>query len=277
MNFYQSIRQLLARPFPEVENGYIYIRDLLIFSVFITFFLYIFQPFGIATLESDKFLICLGFGGMTFLGTLVYELMVRTLLGLNRKPVKWTFGKWILNMLGIIFSISLANFLFIRLLIFGFIEWNLFPSMIYGTFMVGIIPVVVYGFWFLNRNESKYQSISDEINQNYRSPAEQRPGNTPSIFDIPMHQIRYIEAMQNYSRIGFINARGELDIRTERITLKQILEEMSETSIVKCHRSFLVNKEAIIATSGNAQGLLLQLADCDKEVPVSRSLVHVFR
>lgn len=277
MNFFSWITKLLNKPFPEVENNFIFIRDLIFFSVFITLFLYIFQPFGLATLESDKFLICLGFGSMTFLGTLIYEILVRTLRYFIGKEVKWTFWKWILNMLGIMFSISLANFLYIRLLLFGFIEWNLFPNMIYGTFMVGIIPVIAFGAWSLHKNERKYQDIATEINQLKSGVAGNGKGDKLLIFEVPADQVRYIEAMQNYAKIGYIDPEGNLKISTERATLKQILSAAKGSRIVKCHRSFLVNKEAIIATAGNAQGLLLTLADCNKVIPVSRSFVPSFR
>ena len=97
------------------------------------------------------------------------------------------------------------------------------------------------------------------------------------LMNLASHQIRYIEALQNYAKIGYINSTGQLIERTERATLKSILNEVEGSPIVKCHRSFLVNREAIISTSGNAQGLLLTLSDCDKTIPVSRSYVPAFR
>ncbi|MGI9552231.1 MAG: LytTR family DNA-binding domain-containing protein [Aurantibacter sp.] len=281
MNFFDKIVQTLRKPFPEEESSSVYYRALILFSVFVTLFLYIFEPFGISIVESElgsnKFLICAGFGAMTFLGTVVYEFIAHKILSLKGRAEKWTFGKWILNMLGIMFSISLANFLFARLSLFGFIDWNLFPAMIYGTFMVGIIPVVAFGAWSLFKNEKKYQNIANEINQTKTTPTNGKNIGNPSFFDIPTHQIRYIEALQNYAKIGYIGAEGFLKVKTERITLKRILAETEGTAIIKCHRSFLVNKDAIIATAGNAQGLLLSLSDCDTVIPVSRSRVPVFR
>ncbi len=281
MGFFNKIATLLKKPFPEEEDRLVYFRDLTIFSAFIAFFLYVFEPFGLARVESElksnKLLVCLGFGAMTFLGTVIYEFIVNNIFKLKGQQEKWTFGKWILNMLGIMFSISLANFLFARLVIFGHIEWGLFPDMIYGTFMVGLIPVVVFGAWLMNKNEKKYQNIADEINQTKTTSLNDRDGENHLIFNIPTHQIRYVEALQNYVKIGYLNSEGLLKVRTERITLKQILAETEGTTIVRSHRSFLVNKDAIIGTSGNAQGLLLSLSECDKVIPVSRTLVPVFR
>jgi len=277
MNFFGKIARILGKPFPIEENKVEYYRILIILSVFITLFLYIFQPFGLSTLESNKFLICLGFGGMTFLGAVIYEYIVDQILHLKGKHEKWTFGKWILYNLGVMLIISLANFLFARLILFGFIQWDLFPTMIYSTYMIGVIPLVMLGGFSLYKQEKKYQIIANEINQLKTPLSNTKDTGSISIFDIPTHQIKYIEALQNYVKIGYINSEGILKIQTERVTLKEILTKTEGSSITKCHRSYLVNKDVIVAATGNAQGLLLKLSDCDKVIPVSRTRVPVFR
>lgn len=274
---FDPIIRILKKPFPEIESRLFYYKYLTILSVFVAFFLYIFQPFGISTIESNKFLICLGFGGTTFLGALIYELSVGKLLQLMSRGLSWTFGKWIVNNLGIVLFVSMANFIFIRLFHFGYIDWELFPPMLYGTFMVGIIPVVGLGAIILQRQEKKFQDIAEEINQNPANTPALNQTNEKSIFNIPTGQIKYIEALQNYVKIGYINAEGKLKEQTERATLKRIMEEGNGSPISKCHRSFLVNKEAIISTAGNAQGLLLTLSECEKVIPVSRNYVADFR
>lgn len=277
MEILEKIINLLRKPFPETETKFVYFRDLVLLSVFVAVFLYIFQPFGISTLASKQFIICLGFGAMTFLGAAIFDLIVDQILALKGKGAQWTFGKWILNNLGIMFCISLANFLYARLLLFGYIDWSLFPQMIYGTFMVGILPLVILGAFSLLKEEKKYERIAAEINQEEALPANGESLAEATVFDIPIHQIRYVEALQNYAKIGYVNPEGQLNVKTERSTLKEILAKTKGNSIVKCHRSFLVNRDAIIAAAGNAQGLSLTLSDCDKLIPVSRTLVPVFR
>lgn len=142
---------------------------------------------------------------------------------------------------------------------------------------VTIFPIIVLGRLALMKQEKKYQKIAAEINQQKATPTEIISTNDLSICNIPIGQIKYIEALQNYAIIGFINAEGQLNKQTERATLKSMLTMTKGSSIQRTHRSFLVNRDAIIATSGNAQGLLLTLSDCDKQIPVSRTYVPVFR
>ncbi len=277
MEFLDKIIQLLKKPFPEEENKAIYFRNVVAIGVFITLFLYIFKPFDMSSAQSNLFLMCLGFGGITVVASIFYDWCIRPLFRLISGRKQLTFGKWILNMIGIILTISLANFIYIRLFIFGYIRWEFFPIMVKNTFAIGIFPVVALGVISLLRQEKKYQTIADEINQKEHPNSRTVPINDQSVFDIPFSRIRYIEALQNYVKIGYINSEGRLAEQTERATLKSILDEVAGSAIVKCHRSFLVNREAIISTAGNAQGLLLTLLDCDKIIPVSRSYVAVFR
>jgi len=280
MNFFDKIILFLKKPFPGEESWFGLSKNITIISVFMTLFLYIFQPSGISEAESDKFLICLGFGVTSALAYFIYELIFNQLFKLQKGRPNWTFGKWLLYSIGVLFCISLANFLYIRLLFFGYIQWNLFPYMIKGVFMFGI-PVLAMSTFLLLQQEQKYELIADKINQqkaNIPTTISTKVStNDQSIFNIPVNQIKYIEALQNYIVIGYLNEEGQLKKQTERATLKSILQEVEGASIVRTHRSYLVNQQAIVATAGNAQGLLLTLSNCDKEIPVSRSYVAAFR
>ncbi|MEQ9426902.1 MAG: LytTR family DNA-binding domain-containing protein [Cyclobacteriaceae bacterium] len=271
-----SIIGILQKPFPDIESWASYLKYSTALSVFVTFFLYIFQPFGLSTLESNTFWICLGFGGMTFAGAIIYELTIGQILKATGLKTNWTLGKWILNNLGTMLFISLANFIFARLIIIGFIDWSLLPTMIYSTFMIGILPITALGGFMVLKGEKKYQQIAQEINKRTVADVNNDP-NEAQIFQIPINRIKYIEALQNYVKIGHVTSEGEFKIQTERSTLKEIEQAIRNSPIIKCHRSFLVNKEAINSASGNAQGLLLTLVECDKTIPVSRACVPYFR
>lgn len=271
-----TIRQFLQKPFPETESWTKYFRNITLISLFVALFLYIFQPFGISNIESGKALKCLGFGLMTFAGASIFQLIYHFLSSLRREH-QFTFGHWIVYMSGIMITISLCNFLYARLLFFGDIRWEFFPSMIYGTFMIGFFPMVALGLLSLVRQEQKYLAIAKEINQGHPIPVASRSKSTETLFDIPTDKIRYIEALQNYVRIGYLDEANELREQTERATLKSILAQIDDSAIVRCHRSYLVNKTAVADAVGNAQGLVLTLEDCPKTVPVSRSYVPVFR
>lgn len=268
---------MLDKPFPEAESWLLYFRNLTILSVFVGGFLYVFEPFGISILGEYKLIVCAGFGSMTFLGAAIYEFSLGRLAQVLGWRTRWTFGKWILNNVGAMLFIALANFFFVRIVVFGFIQWNLLPTMLYSTFVIGIFPIVLLGALLLYGNQSRYQHIADEINSAKNTTGSAELSKDKIIFKIPSKRIRYIEALQNYVQVGYIGTDGKFQVLTERVTLKAVESKAAGSAIVKCHRSFLVNKDAVISVSGNAQGLLLTLSDCENVIPVSRTWVPLFR
>ncbi len=273
MYIFKKVAELIRKPFPQGENRAWYYGSLSILSLFVSVFLYIYKPFGIYQLKTNAFLMCLGFGATTFLGATIYEILIHQIRILRKAYKPFTFGKWLLNNLGAMFFISLANFLFARFVFFGYMEWNLYPIMLYATFMIGIIPLTMIGGFALLAQEKKGQNTRAAMNKlgDYVSNKNQ------FLFDIPIHQIKYVEALQNYVKIAYVNSDGQLKIQTERATLKEIQSKIKEGPIIKCHRSYLVNSNAIIATIGNSQGLSLTLSDCETIIPVSRTWVPLFR
>lgn len=277
MTWLHKIVQFLNRPFPEDEGKAIYYRNLGFIGLFVSIFLYIFQPFGFHNTTSNKLLVALAYGVITLIAGFLYDIILGALLRKYLIKNRLTLGKWVLNIMGIILMISLANFIFARLLE-GTMEWQLFPKMIFATIAIGIFPVITLGTISMLRQEKKYQGIAKEINQQSIGGSQSVTNQSvQTIFGVSLNRVQYIEALQNYVRVVYLDEQGQLKEQVARATLKSILEEVADGSIVRCHRSFLVNQEFILSTSGNAQGLLLTLTGCDQEIPVSRSYVTAFR
>ncbi len=272
-----NIKSFLNKPFPSEDNPGQTLKSITLVSLFVTFFLFIFQPFGLASIESNRFLICLGFGAATFISYFLYELFSKFLSLFKKGESTYTFGKWIVNLTGLMLCISLANFFFVRIAIFGEIRWEFFPDMIRGTFSIGIFPTIFIGGLALLRQEKKYQKIADEINEKEHYNQEKSVSKSRTFEGILLKDLRYFEALQNYVKIGYVLPDGQIAEKTVRISLKNVLELLNHSSIVKCHRSYLVNRSVILSTSGNAQGLLLTLEGCEKLIPVSRSFVSIFK
>lgn len=89
--------------------------------------------------------------------------------------------------------------------------------------------------------------------------------------------VLFVEAMQNYVSICYTD-NTEIKQAVIRNTIKALEQTFANTGVIRCHRSFLVNRNLIEHTSGNAQGLKLQLTGLhDKEIHVSRKYTTDFR
>ena len=122
------------------------------------------------------------------------------------------------------------------------------------------------------RGERQYGAIASDLNTN-KVTTEIQPGQ--KLFDIDVSDIRFIKSMQNYVSIGYVNQNFEKDIF--RQTLSALEDELANTSLIRCHRSYIVNLPHIEEVKGNAQGLRLQIRDTDEVIPVSRSYVSSVR
>jgi len=260
----------LNQPFPEEGSLAQSFKSLIGVSIFVGLFLFLLKPFGLGT-RSDLPTLSLGFGLVTFVVGLLHDLVVRRIIKLRTDLPSWTLGRWILNMLSVIISIALGNFIFMNWWS-GWIGLDL-PSLLQvllHTTLVGIIPVVFVGLLMQNRETKKNALEARTINLSGTMTIEYE---FVVIDDVrySAQNLRFIEAQQNYVSIHFVD-QGRNQQELVRMTFRKLEEILNGSSIVRCHRSFFVNKNIVVNIDGNAQGLKLTLKDLPgKSIPVSKS------
>jgi DNA-binding LytR/AlgR family response regulator len=86
-------------------------------------------------------------------------------------------------------------------------------------------------------------------------------------FNLP--DLLFIEADDNYSTVMWKEA-GALQKKLLRVNLKNIESQLDNSFMLRCHRSYIVNVNAISAISGNTNGYKLKINGSDFSIPVSR-------
>ncbi len=141
-------------------------RLTLIVSLFIAFFLTVFQPFGLNLLSSDnKTLILSGYGLVTFLLLLLNLFLIPTIFKQSFKAENWKVWKQILCLMYIVLSISAGNYLYSVLL--SIVSWAGFKGLLLFvllTFPIALIPIVAITFISQNVYLKKHLKLSGEIN-----------------------------------------------------------------------------------------------------------------
>ncbi|MFK7924158.1 MAG: LytR/AlgR family response regulator transcription factor [Bacteroidia bacterium] len=278
----QKLKVFLNQPYPDRDDIPSMIQGAVIGGSVVFFILLAFKPFGIS--QSPKPLsICLLFGSISMVVAFIYDLSLRFVFGLKKDSPNWTFWKWAVSVVGLILCIALANysvsFYFFSSRISHF--W-VFVNVLYSTFLIAIFPVALFGAVNLIRNLKANQKIAQEIHpaplQNPASDFRDLPiHQSDKAFRVAVGQILFIEAQQNYVRLYLLNEQG---IQKEMIrnTLARVEAVLQDSPIKRSHRSYLVNTQKVVAVSGNAQGLKLQLQGLEEfEVPVSRKYIPYFR
>ena len=89
-------------------------------------------------------------------------------------------------------------------------------------------------------------------------------------FSTKLSNILYIEAADNYVNLHYLNDDKE-DTFILFNSMKNIEKNYSGTSLMRCHRGFMVNAMNVKLMRKDGLGLLLELHKSDKVVPVSKS------
>ncbi|WP_273273351.1 LytTR family DNA-binding domain-containing protein [Maribacter polysiphoniae] len=86
----------------------------------------------------------------------------------------------------------------------------------------------------------------------------------------------YAKSDGNYTEIHILKEEV-VEKSLKRISIKELeLQLNSVVTIVRTHRSYLVNINYLVKVTGNAQGYRLHLKKTDDLVPVSRNMIAQF-
>ncbi|CAN5358649.1 hypothetical protein BH23BAC1_BH23BAC1_47940 [soil metagenome] len=135
-----KFKQILHQPYPPVEQRW---RIIISISCFISLFLLIFQPFELSKVEGTyRYLIYIGYGGVTFLALVLNMLLLPALFKYFFSEKTWTVGKQLIFFAWILFTIGVGNFVY-TVLTTSYYSFNFygFLSFQFFTLIVGIFPI----------------------------------------------------------------------------------------------------------------------------------------
>ena len=273
------IKQYLHQPYPLYEKRW---NIIFAISLFISFFMLFFQPFGLSAFESEyRLYFEIGYGVVTFLVLLIDLFAFPFLFKKTFKFQQWTVLKQIIWQIWILVSIGIVNFLYSSFFLSFSNNLKAFFYFQLYTLLVGVIPVVVVTVINQNRLLAENLKIANEYNHDFTAKTDNAPDNekvclvaenSKDRLEVNSSDLIYITSTGNYIQ-AFYQKENELKCIVLRNTLKQTEDQLKENhSMIKCHRAFLVNKNKIVRVKGNSQGLRLVLEGTDEEIPVSRNL-----
>ncbi|MFC2112644.1 LytTR family transcriptional regulator DNA-binding domain-containing protein [Bacteroidota bacterium] len=89
--------------------------------------------------------------------------------------------------------------------------------------------------------------------------------------EINLRQLVYIEAQENYSRIVWLDD-GRIKDKLLRATLKNIENQIPDSNVLRCHRSYMINLDYDFVILGNSNGYRLKSEHFQETIPISRNL-----
>ncbi len=271
------------KPYPFVTTTKQKLLMSLVFGKIVFLFLYIFKPFGISNLENNLVSYTLGFGLITFIITLFNLFIFPFIFPKFFNPNKWIIGKMTLFFLGTTLMISIANWYY-NLSIARPINQidNTFLYYVLVTLLVGFFPLIFY-IYISERNRSKQYVLVAKKLSNTNDDFLKEDENITLIsatkkdsFSFVINDLVYISSEGNYASIFYLK-NNELKEQLIRISLSKLENQLQDyASIVRCHKSYIVNTHQVLQIDGNARGYFLKLDKIDFSIPVSRSFPKEF-
>lgn len=275
------IKYYLKQPYSRVTNNW---KLTITISLFIALFLLLFEPFGLSAYESYyKSLVICGYGGVTFLILLFNLFVVKAVFG--KWFSDWTVLKQVIWLSWIVFSIGAGNYFYTSIIFPSLTGFSGFLIFQIFTIIVGVFPIVTLTLISYNIKLSRNLKFSDEVNTLLEAkPNGSKPNgfkgdeiivliadNNKDKIETELSNLLYIESTGNYVEVVYYK-EGKLIKELMRATIKRIESDVINfSSLVKCHRAFIVNINNAQSVKGNTQDLKLVLKNCDLEIPVSRS------
>jgi len=146
------------------------------------------------------------------------------------------------------------------------------------TFAVGFFPSIFLVFYLEQRLRRKNLQLSKranlqlELHSKNNSEIEELSfySQNPPI-NIKFDDFLCVKSMGNYVTLYFLED-SQLKKEIIRLTMKKIEENLLDNkNIFRCHKSYFVNLNKVVTTSGNARALYLHFNELDFQIPVSRN------
>ena len=246
-------------------------------------FTYLFEPFTVTVAEHK--ISTLGIQLVHAFLPIPISLIYVVLLGKGVTDTnKWTLGKEFFHLAMILLLIGLSNFLIRDFIYTNPDNWSFryFWEEIRNTFLVGTLLLTIILPLNLERLLYKHLSVLKKLPspKSEEQKSELIHIETPiptEKFDLNLKHFLFSKVEGNYLEV-FVSSSGGFDKYLKRMTLKELETQLSAfPCVLKVHRSYVVNLNAITSISGNAQGYELELNNYSSGViPVSRSKIQTF-
>lgn len=267
----------LNKSYPFNDNLKINLRLITSVSLGIFLFLLFFQPLNIQSPDFNKRLIILAtFGAITLVLLSLFRLVIPSLFSNAFSEERWTIKKEIIiDLLFVTFN-SVAFIFFAKYVGRISITFNIAINIVIISIATAVVLVVTNQLYLLRQLVEKlspdtYTQAEESLEENTEIEFESE--NKTEYFQLFLEQIILIRSANNYIEVIY-KQDEKISKKLIRNTLKntEILFRKYPT-IVRCHRSCMVNKNYIKKVTKGSDGLLLTLFDYPQEIHVSRQYV----
>jgi len=255
------------------------IRQLIFTSVFALVFINLYSPFGLEAWANLLQIQLLFYSSLVIIGGLL-------IIAISRIIMHQVFKKKELNNLTYILwiTIEIASMASVYVL-FQYLFTTkpddvvlAFEASLKKTSLVLLFPYTLSFLYFSWVEKSKKL---EELSENSKVDRPKPPAMVPFRdeknelrFSVKTADLLYLEAADNYVIIHYLDG-SKLANYMIRNSMKNIEPGMKDYSVVRCHRSYMVNFERVKIIKKEHDGLVLELdSPIKKLIPISRTYIE---
>lgn len=259
-------------------------------AVFALVFINIYAPFGVDKWLDYTDVQLFFYSSIVILIGMLVIVISRIFMHIvtRQKPINYlTYAAWIAGEIVVLALVyALIQWYFIRV---GNNFITMFRNSTRTTAYIILLPYLIS--WLYLSFKDKYSTLEKIEKKNtgliLSEVPEKRAGASLSMvsftdekgilkFSVKKEDLLYIEAADNYILIHYLSNKKRLKYMI-RTTLKRIEQEMPETGLVRCHRSFVVNIDNVKVIRKEKEGLIIGFGSPeDITVPISKTYIEGF-
>lgn len=283
MNIHQQRNLAETTPFFTQKTP---ISHFLTLTVFFAVLIVVFgEPTGLLafTTQSSSIIPQLQIAVMTVAGllTLVASRIFLAILASRHDVTPTGILIWILVEL----IVTIAVLCFVLWQVSGGGRLTLAPlagDLLLGLIAIEAMPYVIsFLIYRLREEEREVQRLQELLDQNQSQeilvagPLGERTINFYDrgkrlVFSTAGKNVLYIEAADNYVNIHYLN-EGHEDTFILHNTLKEMERQLADTSLLRCHRGYMVNIDNVKLLRKEGISLILELSGSSKNIPVTKT------
>lgn len=276
-----NILNWLQKPYPLIEEPKEKLILALSFGIFVFLFLLIFKPFGADEIIKNQSLFLAGFGLCVFIGLLINYMIIPFFFPSIFCLEKWKIKKEIIYLISSFVVIALLNYTYNTVVGKNIAIYKSLSEFLGITISIGLLPVVILTF-IIERNLTKKNTLkAEELSKSLLKPTEIKTSETSIAIEseslkvdslkMNLNDFVFATSDNNYTTVFYLKD-DTLNRKLLRLSIKNLEHQLSGfQNIIRCHRSYIVNKQMIKRIKGNARSLVLLVNYYDEAIPVSRS------
>lgn len=233
-----------------------------ILCIYLSFIVIVLQPFDTSQFESDyKVALLSGYGILIFVVFVIHSSMEN--VWYFRGGKLWSVTNEIISVILFCLFSGTVLYLYNRFIVNGVGCTMATYGRFLGVTVVCMVPVFVPPMLYLR------QKFGERIVPPAKNSFVLIGENKNEILQIEKGELLFVKAVENYVEICFTDKSNNVVSKTFRQTLSNVCQQLP--FLEKCHRSYLVNIDAVKEIAGNSQAAKIVFTVGEKEIPLSKT------